>query len=107
MHYDIFLLMDFLDEMKGTSLHLAVEQCPVYSVGGRSRSIKGPALTREDTTRLSNQVLSESHKLTLRETGRAEFADRAPSSPTEVSCVMSSALERLTEAPIHFTLSAP
>ena len=73
MHYDIFQLMDFLGDINGTSLHLAVEQRPVLSVGGRSRTILGPALTREDTTGLSNQVLPESHKLTLRETGRAEF----------------------------------
>ncbi len=72
--YDIFQLMDFIHEQNGSDLHLAVGRPPTIRVSGRMRSIKGPALTPDDTIHLANQLMPPRMKLEFREKGGADFS---------------------------------
>jgi twitching motility protein PilT len=74
MGYDIFQLLDFIADQGGSDIHLSVGRPPTIRVNGRMRSIKGPALTPDDTIHLANQLLPPRMKLEFREKGGADFS---------------------------------
>ena len=74
MGYDIFQLMDFIHDQGGSDLHLPVGRPPTIRVSGRMRSIKGAALTSDDTIHLANQLMPPRMKLEFREKGGADFS---------------------------------
>jgi len=74
MGYDIFQLMDFIHDQGGSDLHLSVGRPPTIRVSGRMRSIKGAALTSDDTIHLANQLMPPRMKLEFREKGGADFS---------------------------------
>src|SRR5262245_3034591 len=74
MAYDIFQLMDFIYDQNGSDIHLSVGRPPTFRVSGRMRSLKGPALTPDDTIHLANQLMPPRMKLEFREKGGADFS---------------------------------
>jgi twitching motility protein PilT len=75
MGYDIFQLMDFIYEQPGGSdIHLSVGRPPTIRVSGHMRSIKGAALTPDDTIHLANQLMPPRMKIEFREKGGADFS---------------------------------
>ncbi len=74
MSYDIFQLMDLIHRQNGSDLHLACGRAPTLRVNGRMRTVKGPALTPDDTIHLANQLFTPRMKLEFREKGGADFS---------------------------------
>ena len=65
--YDIFHLMEFIQQCNGSDLHLSVGRPPTIRVSGRMRNVKGDPLTPDDTIHLANQILPPRMKLEFRE----------------------------------------
>ena len=74
MGYDIFQMMDLIQKVSGSDLHVSVGRPPTIRVGGHMRSVDGEKLTPDDTIYLSNQLLPPRMKLEFREKGGADFS---------------------------------
>ena len=72
--YDIFQLMEFIQQCNGSDLHLSVGRPPTIRVSGRMRNVKGDSLTPDDTIHLANQIMPPRMKLEFREKGGADFS---------------------------------
>jgi twitching motility protein PilT len=72
--YDIFQLMEFIQQCNGSDIHLSVGRPPTIRVSGRMRNVKGEPLVPDDTIHLANQILPPRMKLEFREKGGADFS---------------------------------
>jgi twitching motility protein PilT len=72
--YDINQLLEVCLQQNASDIHISVGRPPSFRIGGHVKSLKGPALTPEDSAALVQQITPERGHTELAEMGSCDYA---------------------------------